>query len=269
MRVTSLQPVGPEASVAAVGIVVPTLGSRAEFLRESIASIRAAGDVSIAIVRPSDALIDLDVLKLVDQVVDDPGTGLAAAINAGIRSLPPDVKYVSWLGDDDRLVSRTLRSVSAELERTGAAAVYGQCRYIDATGRELWLNKSGRWASPLMLCGPQLVPQPGSLVRRSDFEAIGGLDESRRWAFDLEMFLQLRRRPGGLRYISHPLAEFRWHDGSLSVGGRRGSVTEASEIRRSHLPSPVRQASALWEPLLRKVILLAGERINRRLITER
>lgn len=252
-----------------MGIVVPTFGSRAEFLRESVASIRAAGDVFIGIVRPSDALIDPAVLESVDQVVDDPGTGLAAAINAGIRSLPATVRYVSWLGDDDRLVPGTLGMVVAELERTGAAAVYGQCRYIDATGNELWLNRSGRWASPLMLCGPQLVPQPGSLVRRGEFDAIGGLDETREWAFDLEMFLQLRRRPGGLRYIAQLLAEFRWHGGSLSVGGRLGSVTEASEIRRQHLPSPLRQASALWEPLLRKIILWAGERMNRRLTASR
>ena len=252
-----------------VGIVVPTLGSRAEFLCESVASIRAAGDAVITIVRPPDAHIDPSVLELVDQVVDDPGTGLAAAINVGIRSLPASTRYVSWLGDDDRLVPGTLAVVAAELERTGAAAVFGQCRYIDETGNELWLNRSGRWASPLMLCGPQLVPQPGSLVRRSDFVAMGGLDEARKWAFDLEMFLQLRRRPGGLRYISQPVAEFRWHDGSLSVGGRLGSVTEASEIRRRHLPSPLRQASALWEPLLRKVILWAGERMNRRLTAAR
>ena len=252
-----------------VGIVVPTLGTRPEYLRECVTSIREAGDTHIAIVRPSTATIPSEVLGLIDTVVDDPGIGLAAAINTGIRALPETIRFASWLGDDDRLVPDSLRPVVSELERTGAAAVFGQCRYIGGDGRLLWLNKSGRWASPLMLFGPQLVPQPGSLIDRGDFEVIGGLDENRKWAFDLEMFLQLRRRPGGLRYLSIPVAEFRWHEGSLSVGGRLGSVTEASEIRRSHLKPPLRQLSALWEPVLRRLILWAGERMNRRLSASR
>ena len=248
-----------------VGIVVPTLGTRPDYLQECVTSIREAGEAFIAVVRPRSATIEPEVINIVDTVVDDPGIGLSAAINTGIRALPEAVDFVSWLGDDDRLVPDTLRHVVSELERTGAAAVFGQCRYIDGDGRLLWLNKSGRWAVPLMLCGPQLVPQPGSLFRRREFDAFGGLDETRRWAFDLEMFLQLRRRPGGLRYVSRPLAEFRWHEGSLSVGGRAGSVNEASEIRRRHLKPPLRQMSVLWEPALRRVILWAGERMNRRL----
>lgn len=248
-----------------VGIVIPTLGLRPEYLKESITSVRGAGDAVIAIVRPRDAQIDDSVLELADQVADDSGRGLAAAINTGIRSLPTSVRYVSWLGDDDRLTPGSLPLVAEELRNSHSAAVYGQCRYIDAHGRALWLNRNGRWAAALMMFGPQLVPQPGSLVRRSDFDAIGGLNESRKWAFDLEMFLQLRHRGDGLRYFPQPVAEFRWHDGSLSVGSRSGSVTEASAIRRQYLPVPLRKVSALWEPALRRLILWAGVRMNRRL----
>lgn len=251
--------------IGSVGIVVPTLGSRPEYLLESLQSIRRAGPAFLAVVRPVGADIDDTALSIVDAVIDDPGSGLAAAINAGIRALPETVEFASWLGDDDRLAEGSLITAAAELRRTGAAAVFGQCGYIDASGRQLWLNKSGRWASPLMLFGPQLVPQPGSLFRRSDFDAIGGLDEARKWAFDLDLFLNLRRQPGGIRYVGSRLADFRWHDGSLSVGGRQGSVSEASEIRRQHLPRPLRAASAAWEPALRWVILAAGERMNRRL----
>jgi len=260
---------GRHSTLVQVGIVVPTLGTRPDYLRECVTSIRAAGNAHVTLVRPPTATIAPEVLDIIDMIVDDPGIGLAAAINTGIRALPETIRFASWLGDDDRLVPDTLPRVVNEFNRTGAAAVFGQCRYIDAEGRLLWLNKSGRWASPLMLVGPQLVPQPGSLFSRGDFEAFGGLDEARKWAFDLEMFLQLRRRPGGLRYLSTPLAEFRWHEGSLSVGGRLGSVTESSDIRRRHLKPPLRQLSALWEPALRRLILWAGERMNRRLSASR
>jgi hypothetical protein len=215
-------------------------------------------------VAPHAAVFDPSVLALIDLLVEDPGRGLAAAINCGIRALPSSIHYTTWLGDDDRLTAGSLDVTRAALVRDGSAFVFGGCRYIDSEGEELWINRSGRWAVPLMRFGPQLIPQPGSLFDRRVFETIGGLNEDYKWAFDLDLLLRLssHRRTS---YVNATLAEFRWHEGSLSVGGRRGSVSEASIIRCQALPKVLRPISVLWEPLLRRVILLAGERMNRRL----
>lgn len=248
-----------------VGIVIPTLGTRPEFLAESIASVRNVGAVCIVLVRPTDALIDASALELVDLVVNDPGQGLSSAINEGLRSMPETVEFMTWLGDDDRLVAPGFGLAVEMLENSAASGVFGQCRYIDENGSVIWLNKSGRWSVPLMLFGPQLVPQPGSLVRRSVFEEVGLLDTRLSWAFDLDLFLKIRRVGGGLSYVAHPVSEFRWHSGSLSVGGRRGSVLEASQVRQRHLPRVLRLASKIWEPCLRFLILRAGSTMNRRL----
>lgn len=253
-------------STVSVGVVVPTLGARPHYLRESLRSIRAAGSCFIVVVRPKDTSLGSDVESTIDHVVDDPGVGLAAAINSGIGALPRSVLYATWLGDDDRLTPGSLATTLSEIEETSAVAVFGQCRYIDAEGTEVWLNRSGRWAPSLMLFGPQLVPQPGSLFRRSAFEAIGGLNEDLKWAFDLDMFLKLKKQPGGLRFINAPLAEFRWHPDSLTVGSRRGSVIEASQVRQRHLPGPLHSMSRLWEPLLRWGIFHAGSRLSDKLI---
>jgi GT2 family glycosyltransferase len=250
-----------------VGVVVPTLGTRAKFLEESLRSIRAGGPCHITVVRPRSSVIETEILDLADQVLDDPGRGLAAAINSGIRALPTSVRFATWLGDDDRLTKDSLAFSSAALER-GAVFAFGGCRYIDEDGNELWLNGSGRWTLPLMRCGPQLVPQPGSLFDRQIFEEIGGLDESYNWAFDLDLFLRLLRH-GRAVYVDQTLAEFRWHPGSLSVGSRRGSVAEASAIRRRSMPRPLRALSVLWEPAVRRLILHAGERMTRRLSRSR
>ena len=249
---------------ATVAVVVPTLGLRSEYLSECLASIRAAGDCYVVLVRPSGCLIDAAATELTDALVDDPGSGLAAAINAGIASLPPSVRYATWLGDDDRLIAGSLGLALAAFERHGTVLAFGGCSYIDATGQQLWLNSSGRWAVPLMRFGPQLVPQPGSLFDRQIFDSIGGLDESLKWAFDLDLFLRLARR-GRLAFVDATLAEFRWHGGSLSVGGRKGSVTEASAIRRRFLPAVLRPLSVVWEPAMRRAILFAGARLNCRL----
>ena len=250
-----------------IGIVIPTLGDRPEYLEESIASIRRGGDSYILIVRPIKAKsIDANLTDKVDSIIDDPGIGLARAINEGIRNFPAEIQSVSWLGDDDRLTTQSLSKASRTLEiESSAVFVFGQCQYIDGAGNPLWLNKSGKWTELLMLYGPQLIPQPGSLFRRSSFEQVGGLDESLKWAFDLDLFLKLRK-VGKFGFLKEPLAEFRWHDGSLSVGSRQGSVDEASKVRRRHLPQGIKQASVIWEPMLRKIILLAGQRMSKRIL---
>ena len=243
------------------------MGDRPEYLEESIASIRRGGDSYILIVRPIKAKsIDENLTDKVDSIIDDPGTGLARAINEGIRNFPAEIQSVSWLGDDDRLTTQSLSKASRTLEiESSAVFVFGQCQYIDGAGNPLWLNKSGKWTELLMLYGPQLIPQPGSLFRRSSFEQVGGLDESLKWAFDLDLFLNLRK-VGKFGFLKEPLAEFRWHDGSLSVGSRQGSVDEASKVRRRHLPQGIKQASVIWEPMLRKIILLAGQRMSKRIL---
>lgn len=258
----SLQSVNAE-SEPDVGIVVPTMGTRSEFLNESISSIRFAGNARLVLVCPSSEVLPEKIVSEVDEIVADPKRGLAAAINAGINAMPPSIKYVSWLGDDDRLLPGALSRCADELIRTQASGVFGQCWYIDAAGERLWVNKSGKWAVPLLRVGPQLIPQPGSLVMRSAFDEIGQLSESLKWAFDLEMFIQLSRHGNGLRFLNAPLAEFRWHEGSLSVGGRKGSVEEASRVRVQHLPSGLKQLSFLWEPFVRMLILYAGRVISR------
>lgn len=243
------------------GVVVPTLGVRPDYLLECVTSIRRCGAGHIAVVRPAGIDLGDEVRSLIDTEVDDPGNGLAAAINTGIRSLPEHIRFATWLGDDDRLTAGSLQLSRDALAAPDVVAAYGQCQYIDAGGRPIWLNKSGRWVVPLMRCGPQLLPQPGSLFDRVVFEQIGGLDESLDWAFDLDLFLRLRRR-GRLRFVDARLAEFRWHEGSLSVGSRSGSVNEASRVRRRYLPIALRRLSGLWEPLLRTIILRAGVRMT-------
>ena len=84
-----------------IAVVVPTLGTRPEFLAECVSSLRAAGDCYIALVRPRACSIGSDVAVQLDAQIDDPGTGLAAAINAGMASLPAAVRFATWLGDDD------------------------------------------------------------------------------------------------------------------------------------------------------------------------
>ena len=247
-------------SLVEIGIVVPTLGTRLEFLRHSLASIRSAGNATIHIIAPKSAKLAtvLDPSSY-DALLVDPGTGLSAAIDTGLRSFPSNVKYINWLGDDDLLTKGSLdHALSVLVGNPDTALVYGACEYINGDGKSLWLNKSGSFAKYLMRCGPQLIPQPGALMRRDSYEKIGGMDYQYKWAFDLDLLIRLSR-VGKLQFTPRTLAKFRWHDGSLSVDGRMGSVVEASEIRIAALPKTLCRISPLWECPIRWAILQAGK----------
>ena len=248
-----------------IGIVVPTLGTRPDFLNQALHSIRSAGNCHIVVVAPDPEKIKNNYSpELIDQIVQDPKSGLAEAINTGMRSLPSSVQYANWLGDDDLLSPESLAITSQILKNSpNLVCVYGGCSYIGPDGEVLWVNKSGNYAKWLMRIGPQLIPQPGSLFTLNAFRKVGELDSRYKWAFDLDLLLKFSQL-GNIQYIPKVLSSFRWHDGSLSVGGRKGSVKEASRIRRSYLPLALRLLSPAWEILVRYLILCAGTILSKR-----
>jgi GT2 family glycosyltransferase len=246
-----------------VGIVVPTLGERPDYLEKCLASIRSAGQAHVLLVAPSSLNTNaLAYSGLVDSVVIDPGGGLPSAINQGINSLPESVEYVNWIGDDDLITPGSLETAERALdENEDVVMVFGACEYIDRSGNSLWVNGSGAWAVPLLRFGPDLIPQPGALFRRSVFESIGGLETSLGWAFDFDLFIRFSKA-GKIKYINQTLAKFRWHPESLSVEHRKRSVAEASKVRVSHLPSFLRPISFIWEYPVRQATLIAGKRVS-------
>ena len=246
-----------------VGIVVPTLGQRSDYLEQCLRSIRSAGNACIALVSPSSFNADdLWIKGLIDSQVADEGSGLPAAINKGVRSFPSSVEFINWLGDDDLLVAGSLGVTERLLDSSpDSDMVFGACDYIDGEGNVVWTNNSGQWAVSLMNFGPDLVPQPGALFRRSAFDAAGGLRTDLGWAFDFDLFIRLAKI-GKLKYVNSTLAQFRWHPESLSVEHRNNSVKEASHVRVSHLPAGLRPISFLWEYPVQRATLLAGKRLT-------
>ena len=246
-----------------VGIVVPTLGNRPDYLDQCLRSIRAAGEAHILLVAPTSLQTSaLESASLIDSVVIDAGGGLASAINQGIRALPESVEYTNWLGDDDLLIAGSLKNSVQVLDSDpNGVMTFGACEYIDGEGQTVWANGSGQWAVPLLRFGPDLIPQPGALFRRSAFGKVGGLKTDLGWAFDFDLFIRLSKL-GKLRFLNQTLAKFRWHPESLSVEHRKKSVAEASQVRVSHLPAFLRPISFLWEYPVQQATLIAGKRVT-------
>lgn len=250
---------------APVLLVVPTLGRRLDFLQQTLDSI-AAQDVAadVVLVTPRDATAARDLAaERGARVVDDPGS-LPAAVNVGVATAGPDHRYVNWIGDDDLLAPGSLASTTRALSADrGRVVAYGACAYIDDQGRHLWTSQAGRWAQRILPWGPDLIPQPGMLVRLDAWQAVGGVDASLRFAFDLDLLLKLRRQ-GSFVDVGTVVSSFRWHPDSLTVSDRTTSLDESEAVKRRYLSARARRLSWLWEQPVRVATRAAAREVTRR-----
>ena len=238
-------------------VIVPTLGERLDLLRRTVSSIasqdlrpRTVVVVSGDIDRVSAACGGISV-----EVVAQRSVGLSPAINEGWEHAGADAEAWAWLGDDDELLPGCLsRTTTALASRAGASMVYGRCRYVDAEGRHLWTARPGRLAGAIAPYGPNLIPQPGSLMRADAVRRVGPLDPTLRYAMDIDLFLRLQT-VGDLTYVPHELATFRWHATSTTVANQRASQRELSEVQRRHRTSAGRR----WGGVLRPAAGVAGQ----------
>lgn len=248
-------------------VVLPTLGDRLETLRETLESIdlqRMDVSLTLVVVAPISAL---QARKLAEKfgakVVDDPKTGISAAINCGLAARNGE-QFYAWMGDDDLFRPGGL-AILFELMNSPRSPIvaFGACEYIDPTGKILATSRAGRFAELLLPWGPDLIPHPGSMIRLDALEEIGGFDVNLKYAMDLDAFLKLKKK-GKFESTRTTVSAFRWHPDSLTVANRSQSSEESERVKASHLPKIVKPFRFLWTYPVRWASSFAAEQINRR-----
>jgi glycosyltransferase involved in cell wall biosynthesis len=157
----------------------------------------------------------------ISQIICESDSGPVSAINKGLKMATGEI--IAWLNADDRYHSGTLRRVSETLSRhLDSALCFGACRIIDESGqeirraitrfKELFFPLSSQYAIQCL----NYISQPAMFFRRSALEAAGLLRENLVAAWDYDLTLRLWRRGGGARVSGPPLADFRWHQESIS-----------------------------------------------------
>ncbi len=236
--------------MSVVGVVVPTIGQRPQYIESTLHSIREAGDTYVVLVGREDFYVDED------------GPSLPAKINQGFRALPKEIEYITWVGDDDLLSPNALvKAVEVLSGPQQPVMVFGHCQYIDSAGNNVLVKRTGSWAVPLLRFGPQLIPQPSAVFRRDAFEKVGGLSHRYEFAFDFDLFLKLTKL-GKSVFIDAITSSHRWHATSLTYSRRWGSVREASDVRVSNLPGPLKVFSFAWEVPVVLFTYFAGELLS-------
>ena len=158
--------------------------------------------------------------------------GQAAAVNEGVaRGSAP---YVCWVNSDDWLLEGGLRRLVEALEaHREAPFAYGRAwNFVEGRDRmrAVFVRPfSARWMAQL-----NIVAQPATLVRRSAWEAVGGLDERLHLAMDYDLWWRLYARFGAPCFVEAFVAVNREHGGTKTATRRREHYREAMDVVSRH-----------------------------------
>jgi glycosyltransferase involved in cell wall biosynthesis len=158
--------------------------------------------------------------------------GQAAAINEGISK--GTAPFVAWLNSDDVYLPGGLKSLMAALQKHPAApAAYGQ---VWNTDRHLGKLKRIR-TEPFRrarLAARCIVSQPGTLMRREAWEAVGGANENLSMSMDYDLWWKLSEKFGDFIYIPTDVAINRDHEDTKTNTRRRQHYTESMSLVKKY-----------------------------------
>jgi glycosyltransferase involved in cell wall biosynthesis len=225
-----------------VSIVTPSLNQGC-YIEQAIESVLAQDYPRIEHIVVDGGSTDetLEILRRHSHLrwVSEPDGGQAAALNKGFRLAQGTI--FGWINADDYYLPGAVSAAVALLEESGCALVHGGWRQVAEDGRTIRDVALIPFDFRRQLEASNAVAQPGTLFTRAAFEAVGGVDESFRYALDYELWLKLGGR-FEVRHVNRVLAAYRYHATSKTVAESEGFVAETWRASRSHgarLRSPI------------------------------
>lgn len=175
--------------------------------------------------------------------------GQAAAINEGIAQ--GSAPFVCWLNSDDWFLPGGLFKLLTELvAHPDAPAVYGRAwNVVQETAK-----RAPVWVEPFdedRLALRCIISQPATLIRRSAWEAVGGVDGGLHMAMDYDLWWRLYKQLGSLHFVDAFVAANREHADTKTKTLRRRHYQEAmAVVRKYHGRVPLKwwlaQPYAVW-----------------------
>lgn len=218
-----------------VTVAVPSF-NQASFLGEALESIFAQQvPVEVFVLDGGSTDGSVDVIKSFGSRLagwrSHADAGQAAAINEGIAM--GRAPFVCWLNSDDLMLPGGLRSLLGSLQTSDAPVAYGRATHIfENSGRrkEAWVERF----SPRRLAQRCFIIQPATLMRRSAWERVSGLDTSLHMALDYDLWWRLYLSGGPFAFVDQVVAANREHDLTKTNTQRQRHYQEAIEVVRRH-----------------------------------
>lgn len=161
--------------------------------------------------------------------------GQASAINEGV--LLGSAPYVCWLNSDDWFLPNGLINLVRQLEKfSSVPAVYGKAwNFIESAGKFTKVNVEPFSEHRLALrC---IISQPATLIRRSAWNIVGGLDKNMQMAMDYDLWWRLYKEIGPIEFFNDFVAVNRSHKNTKTNSCRKLHYREAISTVRRHYGS--------------------------------
>lgn len=221
-----------------ISVIVPTY-NRAGFLAQALASVlsQEADHLEVLVVDDGSTDETAEVVSRIDdprlRYLRKPKTNAPDTRNWGIAHARG--RWLLWLDSDDLLMPGWLARLQAVLAESPAADVYyGNLTVVDTQGNPLqslryedFADRPDLLLARLLRANP--LPLPGSLVRRSLLQEVGGFDVSFPRAHDYELWTRLAPR-ARFRHVNFLAARWRWHHGNMSSGSVARDLSYEAEI---------------------------------------
>jgi glycosyltransferase involved in cell wall biosynthesis len=154
-------------------------------------------------------------------------SGQAEAINKGMKRARGDI--VAWLNSDDTfLPGAVAAAVEAFATHPHAVLVYGDTRAVDGENRILNISHYRQLSLEDLLCF-EIIGQPAVFMRRSAYEAAGGLDTSYHFMLDHQLWIKLAQQ-GEMVHVPQLWAAARYHPGAKNRAQATGFAREAFRL---------------------------------------
>ncbi|QWE22956.1 glycosyltransferase [Polynucleobacter sp. AP-Jannik-300A-C4] len=154
--------------------------------------------------------------------------GQASAINEGIAL--GKAPFVCWLNSDDLFLPDGLKKLLFRLmDLPDAPMVYGQAwNHIYPSGKltPIWVEPF----SVLRLSRRCIIAQPATLIRRSAWESVCGLNKHLQMAMDYDLWWRLYRQVGNPCFLDQFVAINTIHQNTKTTTRRRLHYREAMGI---------------------------------------
>lgn len=222
-----------------VSVILPTY-NRADLISETIESL-------LAQTRPIDEILVIDdgstddtkrrVTAFGDKVryhYKENG-GKSAALNVALTMIEGDCV---WICDDDDLIlpdacARLMQELERDPELDYCAGLHQDFVMDQKSGEKVCKTPGYTKASqPAEVFSDALdgchIFQPGLIVRRAFYDAVGPFNESLKRSQDYEMLLRLTRSGNGL-VVPHVVFLHREHQGKRGAAGERFSMRDANQ----------------------------------------